>query len=226
MRRAGTEIPSSWRLAGLPSFRVERPTATIPTRSSSLTGAVSRRSPLQKSPEGRSHNRFWGRTWRAHDCKGSGRGTARKPYWRCRDQSARWLESVTLRPLASLLRTGNQSATLPMFVSQHVQDLRLIGAAAILCSTNGNGCGSRSGRKGITLDGDELRKGTSTILSVLVGVLYYIYFNIGKFMYSVWAAPVALGGALTWGYQVGSARLGGVDLFACEISTLCRVYLL
>jgi hypothetical protein len=31
------------------------------------------------------------------------------------------------------------------------------------------------------------------------------------------------GAVLTWAYQVGSARLGVVDLFACEIDTLCRV---
>jgi hypothetical protein len=30
-------------------------------------------------------------------------------------------------------------------------------------------------------------------------------------------------GVLTWTYQSGSARLGIVDLFACEITTLCRV---
>jgi hypothetical protein len=30
-------------------------------------------------------------------------------------------------------------------------------------------------------------------------------------------------GVLAWTYQVGSARLGVVDLFACEIATLCRV---
>jgi hypothetical protein len=34
----------------------------------------------------------------------------------------------------------------------------------------------------------------------------------------------ALGcGVLAWTYQTGSARLGVVDLFACEIATLCRV---
>jgi hypothetical protein len=31
------------------------------------------------------------------------------------------------------------------------------------------------------------------------------------------------GAVVAWVYQVGSARLGVVDLFACEISTLCRV---
>jgi hypothetical protein len=30
-------------------------------------------------------------------------------------------------------------------------------------------------------------------------------------------------GVLAWTYQAGSARLGVVDLFACEIATLCRV---
>ena len=31
------------------------------------------------------------------------------------------------------------------------------------------------------------------------------------------------GGVLAWTYQIGSARLGVVDLFACEIATLARV---
>jgi hypothetical protein len=30
-------------------------------------------------------------------------------------------------------------------------------------------------------------------------------------------------GVLAWAYQTGSARLGVVDLFACEITTICRV---
>jgi hypothetical protein len=33
------------------------------------------------------------------------------------------------------------------------------------------------------------------------------------------------GAVLAWAYQAGSARLGIVDLFACEIDTLCRVAL-
>jgi hypothetical protein len=32
-----------------------------------------------------------------------------------------------------------------------------------------------------------------------------------------------VGAVFTWAYQAGSARLGVVDLFACEIDTLCRV---
>ena len=33
----------------------------------------------------------------------------------------------------------------------------------------------------------------------------------------------AFGAIVAWAYQTGSGRLGVVDLFACEISTLCRV---
>jgi hypothetical protein len=38
------------------------------------------------------------------------------------------------------------------------------------------------------------------------------------------SAIVGIGcGVLAWTYQTGSARLGVVDLFACEITTICRV---
>ncbi|GAC1338058.1 MAG: hypothetical protein NVSMB18_03910 [Acetobacteraceae bacterium] len=36
----------------------------------------------------------------------------------------------------------------------------------------------------------------------------------------------ALSGVLSWAYQTGSQRLGTVDLFACEVSALCRVALI
>jgi hypothetical protein len=40
-----------------------------------------------------------------------------------------------------------------------------------------------------------------------------------------WLAPAlaVVGAVLAWAYQIGSARLGVVDLFACEVSTLCRI---
>jgi hypothetical protein len=37
------------------------------------------------------------------------------------------------------------------------------------------------------------------------------------------AAMAASGGVMAWAYQTGSMRLGIVDIFACEIATLCRV---
>src|SRR5204863_2486328 len=39
----------------------------------------------------------------------------------------------------------------------------------------------------------------------------------------VGAALPIYGGIIAWAYLTASARLGIVDLFACEISTLCRV---
>jgi hypothetical protein len=48
--------------------------------------------------------------------------------------------------------------------------------------------------------------------------------NGGVHFLAVFTPVMAIFGAiLTWAYQVGSARLGVVDLFACEIDTLCRV---
>lgn len=44
--------------------------------------------------------------------------------------------------------------------------------------------------------------------------------NSGAFIGAIGAVGC---GVLAWTYQSGSARLGTVDLFACEIATLCRV---
>jgi hypothetical protein len=38
-------------------------------------------------------------------------------------------------------------------------------------------------------------------------------------------ATAAAATVLNWAYQVGSSRLGTVDLFACEMSAICRVFL-
>jgi hypothetical protein len=41
--------------------------------------------------------------------------------------------------------------------------------------------------------------------------------------FHVSAVLAAFGGIIAWCYQTGSGRLGIVDLFACEITTLCRI---
>jgi hypothetical protein len=40
------------------------------------------------------------------------------------------------------------------------------------------------------------------------------------------AVLAAAAAALNWVYQIGSRRLGSVDLFGCEISAICRVCLI
>jgi hypothetical protein len=111
-----------------------------------------------------------------------------------------------LKPIALLLRTGDPHATLDrLFSSKHVKDLRLIIAFAVV-----------------------------TVLPILIASTVVLFYAIRRDCASWTAAtrdfltliaPVlaVFGAVLTWAYQVGGARLGVVDLFACEISTLCRV---
>jgi hypothetical protein len=117
-----------------------------------------------------------------------------------------------LEPLARHLMTGEPSATIDrLFSSEHVKDLRLIvavtifGAFLVLVW-------------GLVFSIDEVwvAKPEWTLFPKIIG-------GLAKFI--TFAAPIlgVLGVVLAWAYQAGSARLGVVDLFACEISTLCRV---
>jgi hypothetical protein len=70
------------------------------------------------------------------------------------------------------------------------------------------------------------------ILLVLVTLGMAIYnfepttFSMDKTVASALAATAAAAGAaLNWTYQSGSRRIGAVDLFACEISVICRVFI-
>jgi hypothetical protein len=125
-----------------------------------------------------------------------------------------------LKFLARKLSKGDPAATIDrLFKSKHVGDLRVIVAA------------------------------TAVIVAVVavVGLVVSIeaqiveHWNAAKPHYPFWSwvriVLAALGGLLTflapalagfgaicaWAYRAGSARLGVVDLFASEISTLCRV---
>jgi hypothetical protein len=129
----------------------------------------------------------------------------------------RWAKR-RLRGLGKLLGTGNQNDTISrLFDSQHVNDLRLIVASAYLVAT------------------------VVFFLSLMFAVASYTVYwqrhgadpTLGRAFTSLqsaggdfikFVAPTmgVLGGILAWAYQVGSARLGVVDLFAAEIDTLCR----
>lgn len=124
------------------------------------------------------------------------------------EQKRREIPKILLKPMALLLRTGHPHATVDrLFDSQHVRDLRLIVAAAF-CSVLGVFLVLIIGFR-LTLRDADLNQ--------------HWYTLAGNFL-AVFAPVLAVfGGLLTWAYQVGSARLGVVDLFACEISTLCRV---
>jgi hypothetical protein len=70
----------------------------------------------------------------------------------------------------------------------------------------------------------ELRWIVIGALSLLWATMSWVLLNnnADEFKYITSALGV-FGAVLAWAYKVGSARLGVVDLFACEISTLCRV---
>src|SRR5271155_4572263 len=101
-------------------------------------------------------------------------------------------------PAALPVQTGDPHATLDrLFDSRHVKDLRLIIRAALaVVLLLSAGCVAALWRKDAT------------------------WTSIGAFITPV---LTVFGAVLAWAYQVGSARLGVVDLFACEISPLCRV---
>lgn len=125
-----------------------------------------------------------------------------------------------LRFLARRLSTGDRAATIDrLFESKHVKDLRLLVSAALLIVV------------------------AVTVVGLVVSIEAQVIeqWNAAKPDYTFWRwvriVLAALGGLLTflgpavagfaaicaWAYRVGRARLGVVDLFACEISTLCRV---
>jgi hypothetical protein len=122
---------------------------------------------------------------------------------------------LLLNLVARRLQTGDPAATVDrLFSSQHVKDLQLIAAVAFMAAVL------------ILLLGLPLfveNELMSPAPSSGWAIVHAILVGAGKFF--AFFVPVlgVLGAVLAWAYQSGSARLGVVDLFACEISTLCRV---
>jgi hypothetical protein len=89
------------------------------------------------------------------------------------------------------------------FRSKHIADLRLIVLLALILSLF-----------------------VSTVLTVLV-IFFPDYFKDGEiveFLIKYLGSALGLGGlVIGWAYRSASARLGVIDLFGAEISTLCRV---
>jgi hypothetical protein len=113
-----------------------------------------------------------------------------------------------LEPIARRLRTGNSADTVDrLFSSAHVNDLRLIAAVTFI----------------VFIWVTVIAVVTAIIAALLDWGPQAFHVARGDFLLLFAPAITALAGILTWAYQIGSARLGVVDLFACEIDTLCRV---
>lgn len=113
--------------------------------------------------------------------------------------------NLLLAPLRWILGARGPKSTIDrLFRSQHVQDLRLIVASALAAAL-----------LVLILGGPG---------SVVYGERHHdVLASLGKF--GTFFGPVLgiFGVVLAWAYQTGSARLGIVDLFACEMDTICRV---
>jgi len=130
----------------------------------------------------------------------------------------KWPKRI-LKPISVFLLTGDETDTVDrLFDSKHVNDLRLIAATAFVVLL-------------------------LVFLVASAAALYVFIVNLPPagtapgakaavdpftsaadiFFKSLAPTFAVFGAVLTWAYQSGSARLGVVDLFACEIDTLCRV---
>src|SRR5579871_5001103 len=119
-----------------------------------------------------------------------------------------------LDPIGRLLRTGDPAATVDrLFISEHVKDLRLIIAFALIALLLALVFGV-PGSLAYSWVFHDKQWSSQVIFSALRGFVVFYAPMLGIF-----------GAILAWAYQAGSARLGIVDLFACEIDTLCRVAL-
>jgi hypothetical protein len=137
---------------------------------------------------------------------------------RNRNSGHEWPKRL-LSPISFFLRTRDPTDTVDrLFDSRHVTDLRLIAATAfcmmlivfVVASVN-------------AVSFSAANWAGQTFANPYQAIAY-IANNGGTHFISVFGPTSAVFGAvLGWAYQKGSNRLGVVDLFACEIDTLCRV---
>jgi hypothetical protein len=117
---------------------------------------------------------------------------------------------LVLQFLGRFLKTDDPAATMDrLFVSKHLDDLRLIVAVTLMLLC------------------------ISLVLCLFYAIetgrssYQYFFLNVAKVIATFIGLSatvfVVVGAICAWAYKVGSARLGVVDLFACEISTLGRV---
>ena len=131
-----------------------------------------------------------------------------------RAKSAHDLGRLLLYPFELFFRSANSpdsSSIRRFFKSAHVADLRLIaGIAWLLVALI----------LAIVIFPPATAAGTWGEFS---DVGHIKLSNMVKFLDKFGPTLGVLLAVIAWAYQKGSARLGVVDLFACEISTLCRV---
>jgi hypothetical protein len=132
----------------------------------------------------------------------------------------RFLSSLSPAIILQQLREREEAATFERLqFSQHVADLRLIFSVTLIMMVAASVfallfCFEHQ----VMTNWQSIQASTSGW--IWPKLIFSAIADSGAFIGSVWAVGC---GVLAWTYQVGSGRLGVVDLFACEIATLCRV---
>lgn len=154
---------------------------------------------------------FQTRRWSKADAAAGGSVRELDP----RHRVSRWV----LSPIAALVRTGDETDTVDrLFVTKHVNDLRMIVAAAFIGLWVVFLVAIVSGWCFYVFDWDLAKDSNANQI-----VMQRAVAGCAAFL-RIFGPTLALFGIiLAWAYQRGSNRLGIVDLFACEIDTLCRV---
>jgi hypothetical protein len=143
-----------------------------------------------------------------------------------------WLvpSDFLFRLVAKRAKTGDPSATLDrFFCSQHVKDLRVIIRVALFAVIFVFAVGlllSAEHEWQQLVSPDPPAKPPADLSGWPYVAVYFIHLPaavLQRFLAFFGPVLVVFGGLVAWAYQAGGARLGVVDLFACEISTLCRV---
>ncbi len=132
----------------------------------------------------------------------------------------RILSSLSPRTIVRQLREGEESSTFERLGrSRHVADLRLIFSVTLFIMI------AASILALLFCFEHEVMSNWKSIKTSRSGWIWpqLVFSAIGDSGAFIGAVGAVGCGVLTWTYQTGSARLGVVDLFACEIATLCRV---
>ena len=132
----------------------------------------------------------------------------------------RFLASLSPFQILRQLRQGQESSTFERLGrSRHVADLRLIFSVTVILMVAASVVALAFCFQSELMSHWQDVRGSHSGW-IWVRLVFAAVADSGVFI----GAIGALGcGLLAWTYQTGSARLGVVDLFACEIATLCRV---
>ena len=131
-----------------------------------------------------------------------------------------FLASLSPFTILRQLRSGQESSTFERLSrSRHVADLRLIFSVAVIIMV------AASILALMFCFEHQVMSNWKAIESSHSGWIWpqLVFAAIGDSGPFIGAVGAVGCGVLAWTYQAGSARLGVVDLFACEIATLCRV---